>query len=253
MYKVDRNELNFLFIDTELALSLYYAYYSKKPQFLRASQIKARKFMPCAAWQWRHLTAPESACTLDNDKAFRKNYKNDYHVAKKLFQAMEQADVIIGHNLDGFDMKEINRAFILHGLGVLPEIKTIDTLKIARKYFAFEGNSLRDLAALFELKNKFEQPDWQAVAEGCPKATRYAEKYCKQDVKVLIAVFQRLAPFIRRFPAVKENVRPTACFCCGSKRLKNHGTRFDGAKFYVDIRCQECHHPHKVSVKAAKK
>lgn len=250
MQKIDRNQINFLFLDTELALTTYYAYGSRKPQYLPASRIRDRKFMPCAAWGWRHETSIYSAATIDDEKQFKKNYRNDYIVAKKLFDVMEQADVIIGHNFDGFDMKEINRIFSLHGVGVLPDIRTIDTLKVARKYFAFEGNSLRDLADLFGIEQKLDAPDWIAVVEGDRKETEYAVKYCKRDVKVLKKVFERLVPFIKNLPKVPRKHMPENCDACGSGLLKNHGTRFDGRSYYIDIRCLECKHPHRAVVRA---
>lgn len=248
---VDRNDLKICYLDTELAFSIFYAYYQKKPQFLQAKNIKHHKFMPCAAWAWEHEKSLYSVSILDDKKRFKFNHRDDLHVAQKLFDVLQDADVIIGHNIDDFDMKEINTIFIKHRLGVLPAIKTIDTLKVARKYFRFEGNKLSELAAFFNVEGKDNQPDWQAVADGDVKALEYSEKYCKQDVKVLKKIFPFLRPFIRNFPTVPKNNRPEYCECCGSKLLKNHGTRFNGRSFYLDIRCLECKHPHPVKVKSA--
>ena len=237
-------ELKVLLCDMELAYALYYAFPSKKPQYLSSKQIKEYFFVPCAAWKWEHEVNAHVIMTLDDKKRFKKNHKDDYIIAVKLHELFSEADMIVAHNGDAFDIKHANTLFIKHGLGPVPESKSIDTLKAARKYFAFAGNDLAHLCKRFGVTEKGERPDWIPLTEGCPAETRKTAKYCKQDVLSLEAVFKHLRPFIRKYPALKPLAgKITECSGCKSKRLQNKGHGFSGRAFYR-IKCMECGMEH---------
>jgi hypothetical protein len=136
-------ELKTLIVDMEISYSLYFAFPSNKPQFLNSHQLFRRAFVPCFSWKWGHQSTVHVESVLDNNKQYKNDYMNDYALAVKLHTLMDEADIIVAHNADRFDIKQANTLFIDHGLGQVGEYKSVDTLKVARKYFAFEGNSLQ--------------------------------------------------------------------------------------------------------------
>lgn len=245
MRQVDPNQLKILLVDLELAYALYYGFPSKKPQFMPARNIKHHQFCICAAWKWHHEVSVQSISVLEDEKRFKKNFRDDYIVAKKLHELFEEADVIVAHNGDSFDLKHANTLFIKHGLGPVPQIKSIDTLKLARKYFSFPGNGLNDLLTFFNLPGKLDGPSWIGLTEGVEKEIIKAVKYCRGDIRALERLFVKIRPYARNLPALRPIKDVCECAACSSKLLKNHGTRFDGSKFYVDIRCLACGHAHK--------
>lgn len=181
--RADRNELQVLFIDLEIAYALYYAHPSKRPQYNPARNIKHYPFCLCASYKWLHETVLQNVSVLDDPEMFDKDFRNSCVVAKSLHEEMSRADIIIAHNCDGFDMKECNNLFILYDLGPIPVTKTIDTLKIARRYFRFAGNSLSDLATLFKLPAKLEKPDWVLLTEGNREEIEKAIVYCDRGYR----------------------------------------------------------------------
>ena len=48
-------------------------------------------------------------CALDDfPEEFKKDPENDEHVAKKLFDLFDEADIVIAHNGDRFDRRKAN-------------------------------------------------------------------------------------------------------------------------------------------------
>lgn len=246
---IDRNQLKILLIDLELTYALFYAYPESREQYLPAKNIKHHQFCPCAAWKWHHEISKYSVKITDDPKRFKKNFRDDYIVAKKLHDLMTEADVIVAHNGDAFDIKHSNTLFSKHGLGPVPETKSIDTLKAARKYFKFAGNDLDSLSRRFGGPGKAERPDWKIVTEGNADEINRAARYCMKDVVELERVFINIRSFIRRLPYLAKAGDVTECHACGSKRVQKRGGGFDGRKPYTRVRCVECGHEHKQRIK----
>jgi len=72
---------------------------------------------------------------LPDYKLFKSEPQNDKYLIKELWDVFDQADIIIAHHGDGFDIKKSNARFVFHNLQPPSPYKSIDTLKIARKYF----------------------------------------------------------------------------------------------------------------------
>lgn len=245
----DYNDINFTLIDIEASYALGYFFPSKREQYIPASSIKYGQFYPCAAWRRLGGGKTKVIKTTDDKARFTADFRDDYIVAKTMHDVMSEADVIIAHNGDNFDMKHLNVAFRRHGLGAVPQHKTIDTLKAARKYFAFAGNSLADLLKEFGLPTKHEKPDWKLLTEGDEGETNKAAKYCKIDVDRLEQIFIEMRPFMRNLPKVKKKGRIEACDACGSKRVHDKRNAFDGTKLYRRIRCGDCGHEMRADIK----
>jgi DNA polymerase elongation subunit (family B) len=242
----DPNELKILLLDMELTFAIYYAYPSKKEQYLSASNIIHDQFCTCAAWKWLDETTTHVVRITDDKKAFKKDFRNDRNIAVKLHELMEKADIIVAHNGDSFDLKHARTLFRKHGLGPIPKRKSIDTLKISRRLFAFPGNSLDQLSKRFGSVGKNKKPNWYKMTDGDAKEINTAARYCKNDVIELEKIFNELKPYIENFPTLRKyKDHITECEVCRSKLLRNKGLDFDGYKQYRRIKCNECGHNHK--------
>ena len=85
-----------------------------------------------------------------------KDPTNDKELCKELHRILSGADTVITHNGDRFDLKRARARFAINGLPPLRPLKSIDTLKIARKYFAFESNKLDDLGIFLGVGRKIK-------------------------------------------------------------------------------------------------
>ena len=239
------NGLKILLMDMELSYATYFKFPSKKPVYDSPDNIISEQYCVCAAWKWHHETSVYSLSV--------KKPHDDLAIAKKLHKLFDEADVIVAHNGDAFDIKHANTLFKKHGLTPITDKKTIDTLKLARKYFAFSGNSLGKLLRLFNIGDKDEKPDWKLLTVGDKKEIKKAEKYCRTDVIGLEKIFVELRPFMKNYPTLRANRdRPVECDMCGCKKLHSVGVCWrSGNKFVQRIRCTnpKCGYEHKIPLK----
>lgn len=238
-------ELKILLVDLELSYAIGYFFPSKREQYISARQIKNHQWCVCIAWKWAHEV---STYTLSV-----KRKGDDREIAKKLWKLFDESDVIVAHNGDAFDIKWANTLFIKHGLSPVSESKSIDTLKVARRYFNFAGNSLGDLLRYFKLGDKDEKPDWQLLTEGDMSEIKKATKYCKVDVLGLEKIFVKLRPYIKNFPTLRaKKAMPTECDACGCKAIQKRGVIWIGGRNLHRMKCMnlECGHEHKIPLSA---
>jgi uncharacterized protein YprB with RNaseH-like and TPR domain len=140
-----------------------------------------------------------------------------------MWAILEDADVIVTQNGKKFDEKKLNARFIAHGFGPPSSYLHIDTLRIAKKYFAFTSNKLEYMAKFLgtkhqKLKHK-EFPGfelWEQCLQGNKAAWREMRKYNKYDVIVLEEVYDKL---IAWEPGART---PERC-SCGSMEFNENG------------------------------
>lgn len=219
---------------------------------IHPKHIKHDWYITCAAWGWldnqkKKISKIESVAVNDF-KTYKKDFRDDRALVKKLHEVMSQADLIVGHNSDKFDIKKINYKFIKYGLAPLDIPPTVDTLKAARKYANASSNSLYYLAKEFgvSMKVDLETGVMHAADAGCEKSLKKLVAYNKGDIKAGAEVYFKLLPYIKNHPnidkimgrqIVKEN--PT-CNNCGSKKVHRYGLRKTKSGRYYRYRCDDC-------------
>ena len=124
------------------------------------------------------------------------NDESDYDLTAAAWEVCNEADILIGHNIDKFDSRKLRAKWIEHGFNPPKPYRTIDTVKIARSQFAFNSNSLNDLAFTLKLGRKVHTGGvdlWFKCMEGDPKAWARMRRYNAFDVVLLEKVYNRLA------------------------------------------------------------
>jgi DNA polymerase III epsilon subunit-like protein len=171
--------------------------------------------------------------------------RNDKLLATKLHKILSEADIIVGHNSDNFDIKKFNTKVAVYGLPPLPLFTKFDTVKIARKYFAFSSNSLWYIAKALGLKNqksdhgKFPGDSLEnECMAGNIEAWDEMEKYNKQDVLTTEELFVYLSKYE---PAInfQSFYQDTVCSCGNNKFFKDGFKHNRQGKFQV-YRCHIC-------------
>lgn len=190
-----------------------------------------------AAWKWFNEDEVYAASVSP------KRPKNDKGLIEEIYDVLKSADVLVAHNGDKFDLRKFNARAIYHGLKPLPTIPTIDTLKVARKIFAFNSNRLDYLGHF--LCNTGKIPTtynlWLRVMDGDEKALAEMLEYNKMDIIVLEKVYEKLRPYIKNHPNASlftegEQVCPT----CGSSSLQKRGFTFTRTVKRQRFQCKEC-------------
>ncbi len=158
------------------------------------------------------------------------------------------AEGLLMHNCRAFDILRVNTQFLLHGLGQPAPYKVIDTCLVARKYFAFEHNTLDSLAERLGIPGKLPTDNslWVDCDSGDKKALKKMFEYNKNDVRVLEEVYVKLRPWIKDHPNlalfhdVTENEGKPICRTCVSPNLTGIGEYMTSVNTYDSYRCNDC-------------
>lgn len=171
--------------------------------------------------------------------------KDDSRLAKELWKLFDEADIVIAHNGNKFDIKKANSLFLKHKLLLPSSYQSIDTLLHARKKFGETSNALNYLAERLGIGSKMETPKgmWHRVMEGNYKMLETMSQYCDKDVLLLEEVYLEFRPYIQPHPNiglfVQDNVQ--SCTCCGSSKVSNTGKSYaTTVNMYDLLRCDDC-------------
>lgn len=169
--------------------------------------------------------------------------KNEEALVKGLWNELNEADLVIAHNGDDFDLKKANAKFSFYRLPPPKYYKTVDTLKVARKYFGFNSNKLNDLGQHLKIGAKVETGGfklWKGCMEGDKSAWRKMKKYNAQDVLLLEKIYLHFRPWISNHPNLSAFSNKPACPSCASTHIQKRGFETIGAMRYQTYACYDC-------------
>jgi hypothetical protein len=98
--------------------------------------------------------------------------KDDSRIARELWKLFDQADVLVGHNINGFDLPKAQTRFLMNKLAPPSPFRVIDTLKVAQQNFRFASNKLDYIGQLLlnDRKIHTEYQLWLRCLEGDAKS-----------------------------------------------------------------------------------
>lgn len=171
------------------------------------------------------------------------NYKpgDDKALVSDLHKLITEADVLVAHNGDRFDVKKMNTRFLFHKLNPPAPYKTVDTLKLAKKYFAFNSNKLDDLGNFLGVGRKVKHPGfplWLGCEAGDPKSWELMKRYNRQDVILLEKIYLKLRPWGTHPPVTQD---PNNCLVCKGTLYKR-GLAFTRKGQAQRYQCTDCSH-----------
>lgn len=171
----------------------------------------------------------------------------DRWVVAEMHKVLSEADVIIAHNGDRFDLRKFNARCISLGLPSLPMVQTIDTLKQARLNFMMTSNRLDALARALGVTPKRSTPEglWQKCLFDDVPSLKKMDHYCRGDVGTLEEVFVKMLPYMRGLPNFNlllsgETDLYLRCPHCFSKKVHQRGFRTTNTRIYRRYQCQSC-------------
>ena len=172
---------------------------------------------------------------------------DDAAMLRKLATVLDQADEVVTHNGDRFDLPWIRTRALLHDISINDCFASADTLKVARHKYKFNSNRLDYLGRFLGLGTKLQNPPdlWMRVMDGEKKALDQMIAYCKQDVLLLEKVHGKLMKFAKPHSHVGAHTGGDRLSCpyCGSMNTKVNLSRYTpSGMMRRQMKCKACDH-----------
>lgn len=168
------------------------------------------------------------------------NHRTDKILIEKIWKLLDEADIVIAHNGDRFDIRKINARILYWGLGPPSPYKTIDTKKVASRKFGMLSNKQDDIGEFLGTgrKLKTDKDLWFDCMRGDKEALQKMKDYNAQDVILLERNYLKLRPWIsNHFPVITDKL---GCPRCGSVNLQKRGLQRNATTAYHRIFCNDC-------------
>jgi DNA polymerase elongation subunit (family B) len=170
--------------------------------------------------------------------------RDDTRLVRKLGEMIRQADVIVGHNVNSFDLPKLNGRLLVLGEEPVGPVRTVDTRVLSKKNFGLAYNKLDYLGQALGLGRKIKTDFdlWRESLQGNTKALRQLAEYNVQDVLLLEKVFDKIAPYVRNMPRLFEAEREgqRACPYCGNEALQPRKYYRTQASTFTQYQCGVC-------------
>ena len=174
--------------------------------------------------------------------------ESEQSILETMNSLLDQADIIVGHNLSRFDAAKIRGRSLVHGLDLPSPYKEIDTYQVARKEFGFDGNSLDYLTRVFKIAKKSTHKEfpgfelWAECLRGNERAWEVMKEYNIDDVISTEELYLQMRPYMRNHPNISVMLENEVITCpkCGSMDNERRGFYVTNISKYQRYRCRSC-------------
>lgn len=240
-----KSEFRRLFFDIETSFNIVSSWRVGYKINIGPENIIKERAIICICWKWQ---GEDKVYSLQWDKG------NDKKMLKQFINVLNQAEEIVGQNSDRFDIKWLRTRCIYHNVPMMPDYKSLDTLKLAKAGFNFNSNKLDYMGQFLGVGKKGETGGfklWQdIVMDNCSKSMIKMINYCKQDVILLEKVYDKLNKYTKAKTHVGVTLGGSKCSCpnCGSEERRKEKTRVSavGIKTY-QFQCKDCYKYYSVN------
>jgi RNase_H superfamily len=175
--------------------------------------------------------------------------RDDRKLLGELAELLDQADVVVGHNVRGFDLKKISSRMIQHRMPPHSPVRVIDTLGAAKRAGAFSSNKLAYLAEKLTSERKDSHSKypgmslWKACLADDPAAWRVMRRYNVADVLATEELYTTLRPWVASHPNVTlfaDSGEQVCCPRCGSAAVQTRGVITTQTGKFQRVHCTAC-------------
>ena len=239
------NQPKRLFFDIETSPNIGLFWQAGYKQKIDYDNIITERAIICICYKWQ-----------GKDKTYGLQWdgkQNDKKMLEEFIKIANEADELVGHNGDKFDLAWIRTRCLFHGIEMFPTYSTIDTLKVARSKFRFNSNRLNYIAQYLGIGQKIETKYdlWKdIVLKRDKEAMIKMVEYCKKDVELLEQVFMKLSGHIqvKNHHGMLAGGKRHSCPECGGYDLKKVNARVTAAGYTkIQMQCKDCGKYHTVS------
>jgi len=184
----EESKMRVLIYDIETSPNIGWFWRAGYKLNISPENITKERAIICVSYKW-----------LGEDQVYNLAWDKDQcdrFLIQQFIEVMNEADVLVAHNGDRFDLKWIKTRALKHGLtNMLIDYASVDTLKLAKKKFNFNSNRLDYIAKYlgFEGKIKTSIGLWtDIVFKKDAQALKDMITYCDEDVRQLENVYNAL-------------------------------------------------------------
>lgn len=213
--------MNRLYLDIETSPNVVLSWRVGYKINIDHDNILTERKIICVGYKWEKQ-AKARVITWDKDQ-------DDRPMLIELSEIMAEADEIVAHNGDNFDIPWLRTRFAFHRIQPPPPIKSVDTLQWAKRRMLFNSNKLDYIAGYmgFGRKIKTEFGLWKDVMiRNDRKALKRMADYCARDVELLQRVHEAIEPYagvVKTHVGVLNGGDKWTCPRTGSKNVQSRG------------------------------
>lgn len=172
-------------------------------------------------------------------------WHQDKSIINPLWDLFEEADVIVAHNGEKFDIRRCNLRFKVNGLGPPSPFQSIDTLKVSKKAFGSPSYKQDYLNRTFGLQRKIDTDFslWERCVTGDASALDEMLAYNIGDIGGLEDLYVDIRAWIRgpvNLSMYGENKKKQCHNCLSSDLEKLDKPYTTPAGQYEAYRCGNC-------------
>jgi len=225
-----------LLLDIETSLHKVYTF-SLIKAYIPPKQIIEPTRVLCWAAKW-----------LGEKKIFFRDDR-DEDCIDEIYKLMDEADAIIHYNGKAFDVKHLNREFLLRKLPPPSPFSDIDLLTTMRQNFKMASNKLEWVTLELGYEGKVQHRGVQLWIDcqehNNSKAWKEMKRYNIRDVTEMEPVYRDLLPWIKNHPNWGHYIEGEELICknCGSNKIKRDGWERKTVVPYQRYRCLDCRRP----------
>jgi hypothetical protein len=239
-FKKEQSPAKVLFFDIETSFMVA-GVFSLYPTSISTKQILQDWNIVCWSAKWLYSDTIINACQTPEEA----KKGDDLRITENLWHLLNEADIIVAHNLVKFDEKKVNSRFLKHGMTPPSPYQKIDTLKVARQ-FGMTSKRLDFIAQFLQLpsegKLKTDFDLWKRCYYGEKEALDEMQRYCDHDIDLLIDTYLHLRPWMSNHPNIGlfvGSIEPV-CKACGSNELSPYGYHRTRVNEYPAFKCDDC-------------
>ena len=170
---------------------------------------------------------------------------DDFNIVSELWGLLDKCDILVAHNLIGFDRKKLNARFLFHGMNPPSPYKLVDTLQIAKTNFGTTYHKLDYLSKFIGSSGKMEHFGfdlWKKCMDGDEASWETMLAYNKKDVIELEKIYLELRPWDNRSPSISifQEDPSMCCTKCGSKNIVYKKDVYTNTREFKLYQCNDC-------------
>lgn len=171
--------------------------------------------------------------------------EDERRLLETLWEFLDEADIVVAHNGDRFDVPKINAKFLEYGIKPYSPFKTVDTLKAVRANFRLTSNKLDYVSKYLGFQGKLDTGGmqlWIDCMNNDKKAWKKMVDYNIQDVVELEEVYVKIRPWITNHPnvGIYNDKDDTVCPKCGGSHIHFRGYAYTATSKFRRFQCQTC-------------
>lgn len=244
------SKILYLDIETTPNLAFVWRFFKEfvgQDQILQTSEILSF----AVKWAGTHEIYYYSRRDIDPTEPFSVNAEKG--LLNILNDYLDQADFVVAHNGNKFDIPRIKARSISLGLKPVSPYRIIDTYTIASREFGFQKNSLEHLCIELGIAEKDSHKEfpgfllWREIMFNNPAAWEEMQKYNIADVVSLEQLYISFRPWMKNHPVIAKDFEEDIVTCprCGSKDNVRRGYAYTNVGKYRRYKCKSCGGWHK--------